>query len=109
MMKPLAALLAALFIVCLPLPSYADKGEKGPGEHAYEHASDNASFKREDNKAGKPEHRRETGSDPGHKDDEGSEGRESKKKGNDDRDNPDADSGVMSGDKKNEKEKKDKK
>ena len=48
MIKHLLALLTALTLTCLSPGLLAAKGgEKGPGDRAYEHASDNASFKRD--------------------------------------------------------------
>jgi hypothetical protein len=84
----LVALLTTLSIVCLPMQSYAAKGgEKGPSDRAYERASDNASFKREDGKPGKAEHRRDN--DKGSKDkgskDKGSKDKGSKDKGSKDK------------------------
>jgi len=46
-MKILTTLLISLPLVCAPLAAVADKGgNKGPNEQAWEHANDNASFKR---------------------------------------------------------------
>ena len=46
-MKTLTALLISLPLICTPLAANADKGgNKGPNERAWEHANDNARFKR---------------------------------------------------------------
>ena len=46
-MKILSALLISLPLICTPLAAHADKGgNKGPSDSAWEHANDNASFKR---------------------------------------------------------------
>jgi hypothetical protein len=49
-MKTLTALLISLPLICTPLAANADKGgNKGPNERAWEHANDNARFKRDYN------------------------------------------------------------
>jgi Skp family chaperone for outer membrane proteins len=48
MLRKLITLLTAMALASLSLQSLAAKGdEKGPSDRAYEHASDNASFKRD--------------------------------------------------------------
>ena len=50
-MKILAAVITTTLILALPLQSFAAKGgEKGPSDRAWEHADENASFKREGDK-----------------------------------------------------------
>ena len=91
MRNTLVTLLATLFLACLPMQSYAAKGgEKGPSGKAYERASDNASFKREGDKTGKAEHRRD-------RDDDSGDWRSRLE------DDSDSDSDVKSRDKKNKK------
>ena len=99
MRKTLVALLVTLFIACLSMQSYAAKGgEKGPSDRAYERASDNASFKREGDKTGKAEHRRDRHDDSD----------DWRSRLEDDSDS-DSDSDMKSRDKKYRKDKKNKK
>ena len=87
MLKKLLTLLTAIAIAGLSMQSLAAKGgEKGPGDRAYEQASDNASFKRDrhDNDDDKKEHKKKD------KDRDGDDDGDDKKK-NKDRDNDDDD------------------
>jgi hypothetical protein len=77
MKKLLTALLTVLPLLLLPLDSWADK-DKAPSDRAYDRASDNASFKRDNDK--KKHKNKDKQDDRDHKD---------KKKKNDDRDDDD--------------------
>jgi hypothetical protein len=61
-MKTASLALSLSMALMLPAMALAEKGDKGPGDRAYERASENASFKRED---GKPD-MGETGKQKGH-------------------------------------------
>ena len=45
-MKRLIVFFTALLFTCSAMPAHAKEDPKGPSEKAYEHASDNAKFKR---------------------------------------------------------------
>lgn len=60
-MKADSLALSLLIALILPGAALAEKGGKGPGDSAYEHASDKASFKREDGKPGKGEKDKQKG------------------------------------------------
>ena len=86
-MKPLLAILLALILIFAPSGLFAKAGGKGkgkranPNESAYEHASDNARFKRGDDSQGNQNQRLGTYDHESDVDDKSKKGKD---KGNDD-------------------------
>lgn len=61
-MKAIFFIILAIFVAIAPVTSYAAKGgKKGPSDKAYEKASDNASFKREEGKGKKEKKQKKEG------------------------------------------------
>ena len=101
-MQKTALMISSLLILALPLQAHAARGgEKGPGDSAWEHANENAKFKREDEKLKKDKHKKEKHSHDGEDDhkhdrrDDREDGyrrdRDSDRDGRRDRDNDDSD------------------
>ena len=93
MLKILLTLLTAIAMAGLSMQSLAAKGgEKGPGDRAYEQASDNASFKRDrynDDDDKKKHKKKDKDKDRHDDDDDDDDDKEKDKKKNKDRDDDD--------------------
>ena len=98
-MKKTALMISSLLILALPLQAHAAKGgEKGPSDSAWEHANENAKFKREGEKLKKDKHnKKEKHSHDGEddhdhdRDDRYRRDRDSDREGRYDRDHDDSD------------------
>ena len=89
MLKKLLTLLTAIAIAGLSMQSLAAKGgEKGPGDRAYEQASDNASFKRDryDDDDDKKKHKKKDKDKDRNDDDDDDDKKKSKDRDDDDDD-----------------------